>query len=662
MGAAGTSTSTGTSVENVFSTFLYQGTSANQTINNGIDLAGEGGLVWVKGRPNASYSHGLYDTERGVNKRLASNETSAESTHANSVTAFNNNGFSLGSDGNGEANVSISTYVSWTFRKAPKFFDIVEFDSNSGSHGKTTHSHNLGVNPGLIIIKQKESGNWYAFHQNFSNNSSTSFRNYITLNGNSAQANAGSEIISANTTQFTYQSYMTEHSQAHVAYLFAHNNNDGGFGPNEDQDIIKCGATQLDGSGYATVDVGFEPQWVLVKSYEYAQDWRIYDVMRGITSVSGTTYSAQELKPNENSAEATATDYVIATNSTGFSLSATGLAGSSTDGHIYMAIRKPNVATITDATKVFKAYELTGGTTNTTTAIDFPPDIILHSNSSGGRYLLTRRLGSFNDGLNTGINAGSKRNWFETNQPNAFDSGGYGIYYKMNNTSMTGSSGNYGGSSIDNISSYHWKSAKSFLDVVSYTGTGSAKTEAHGLGVAPEMMWVKNRGVADPWAVYYGDNTDYLVLNTDAATVDSANWWNDTSPTSSVFTIGTDHSVNASGEFYIAYLFATLAGVSKVGTVSHSGSSTDVNCGFSNGARLVILKRTDSAGLWYLFDSVNGIVSGNDPYYATNETGTYGGVAHAAHITNTDFIDPLSSGFQISGNFTDGDYLFYAVA
>jgi len=88
--------------------------------------------------------------------------------------------------------------------------------------------------------------------------------------------------------------------------------------------------------------------------------------------------------------------------------------------------------------------------------------------------------------------------------------------------------------------------------------------------------------------------------------------------------------------------------------VSHSGSSTDVNCGFSNGARFVMLKRTDATGGWYIWDSVRGIIAGNDPYLLLNST--------AAEVTNTDYIDPLSTGFQISGAFTDGDYLFYAIA
>ena len=126
------------------------------------------------------------------------------------------------------------------------------------------------------------------------------------------------------------------------------------------------------------------------------------------------------------------------------------------------------------------------------------------------------------------------------------------------------------------------------------------------------------------------------------------------SVTSTTFTLGGSGQVISSGD-YIAYLFATLAGISKVGTFSHTnGSSTDVDCGFSSGSSWVIVKRTDSTGDWYVWDSVRGIVSGNDGYILLNSA--------AVAVTNTDYIDPLNSGFQMASGFTTGDYIFYAIA
>jgi hypothetical protein len=114
--------------------------------------------------------------------------------------------------------------------------------------------------------------------------------------------------------------------------------------------------------------------------------------------------------------------------------------------------------------------------------------------------------------------------------------------------------------------------------------------------------------------------------------------------------------LNSSGDTYVAYLFATVAGVSKVGSFSHTnGSATNVDCGFSSGARLVICKRTNDSGGWYIFDSVQGIVAGNDPHLELNSSGS--------QVTGFDVIDPLSSGFTIASGFlSSGTYIFYAIA
>ena len=148
MAAAGEAGGDALNVENVFSTYLYEGTDANQTITNGVDLSGEGGLVWIKGR-NQAYNNLLFDTERGVNKFLASNSAAAEATYANQLTSFNADGFSLGQDNIfAEVNNSYGSYASWTFRKAPKFFDIVTYTGN-GTAGRTI-SHNLGTTVGSV--------------------------------------------------------------------------------------------------------------------------------------------------------------------------------------------------------------------------------------------------------------------------------------------------------------------------------------------------------------------------------------------------------------------------------------------------------------------------------------------------------------------------------
>ena len=138
-------------VEDVFSTYLYTGNGSTQTITNDIDLAGEGGLVWLKRRDSAQ-DHGLFDTTRGATKYIQSNGTDTETTNATSLTNFNSDGFTLGSFFVFNNDPS-RTYASWTFRKAPRFFDVVTY-TGDGEVGQTI-THNLGVAPELIITKPR---------------------------------------------------------------------------------------------------------------------------------------------------------------------------------------------------------------------------------------------------------------------------------------------------------------------------------------------------------------------------------------------------------------------------------------------------------------------------------------------------------------------------
>jgi hypothetical protein len=117
---------------------------------------------------------------------------------------------------------------------------------------------------------------------------------------------------------------------------------------------------------------------------------------------------------------------------------------------------------------------------------------------------------------------------------------------------------------------------------------------------------------------------------------------------------------NNSGGTYVAYLFATVAGVSKVGSYTGTGATQTIDCGFTGGARFVLIKRTDSTGDWYVWDSARGIVSGNDPYLLLNST--------AAEVTNTDYVDTFAAGFEISStapaaiNANGGTFIFLAIA
>jgi len=209
-----------------------------------------------------------------------------------------------------------------------------------------------------------------------------------------------------------------------------------------------------------------------------------------------------------------------------------------------------------------------------------------------------------------------------------------------------------------------FRRAPGFFDVVAYTGTNSARTVAHNLGAVPELIIVKNRDRSlTSWYIYSAaiGNTQKLVLNSSGAATTEPEAWNNTSPTNTVFTVGSAIDTNRNTDIYIAYLFASRPGVSKVGSYTGTGTTLNIDCGFTNGARFVLIKRTDGGGGgWYTWDTTRGIVAGNDPYLFLNFSQN--------EVTSTDYIDPLASGFQISSsasseiNGNGGSFIFLAIA
>lgn len=602
-------------VEDVFSTWLYTGTGASQTITNGIDLAGKGGLVWLKERSPNGFKHDLFDTARGYTKQLSTNETDPEYTQT-FLSGFNSNGFGLNT---GRVNSSGSTYASWTFRKAPKFFDVVTWSGNSTNR---TISHSLGSVPGMIIVKRTDSAaDWQVYHRSLANTE------YAVLNTTAAKATGATRWNSTTATDTVFSlgtdSTVNATGGSYVAYLFAHDTTSDG--------VIQCGSFTTDGSGSATVNLGYEPQFILVKASSAAENWNMFDVMRGMPASPG---GASRLSPNTSSAESGAVWGVNPT-ATGFTVS---LNASTT--YIYMAIRRGPMRVPTDATKVFSPD--IGSSTGIFDS-NFPVDLFLRTRMSDGINVTSSRLqgdGTYIRTYSTGPEG--------TGGGDKFDS----------NTSLYFS----GGTDLTGWIAWLFRRAPGFVDVVCYTaGSASNRRVAHNLSVPPELIINKCRSTGQSWYTYSvaTGRSKYLALNETTSASTSSNVWGATDPTSTDFGIN-EGILCVSGATYVTYLFASCPGVSKVGSYTGTGTTKQIDCGFTNGARFVLIKRTDSTGDWYVYDSARGIVSGNDPYLLLNST--------AAEVTNTDYIDPLSTGFELSStapaalNANGGTYIYLAIA
>ena len=625
-------------VDEVFSTYLYDGFSGTKTIVNGIDLLGEGGLTWTKRRDSATYKDHIL-TSSG-NGRLKSNTTDADVGSSWVASGFRSDGFNVVSafgdhvTGNGSGK-----FVTWTFRKAPKFFDVVTW-TGDGTTGRTI-SHSLDCDIGFISVKANSTtGNWICSHKNLTTN-------YCILLNSTAAEQGYVRVNNLTTTGFDVHDYSSQVGSAnasgvtYVAYVFAHNDGDGEFGPDGDQDVIKCGSYTGNGSDNGPeIDLGFEPQWFMFKKTSGTGGWFIYDAMRGFAvDPSGGPYLwANSSTEEQDSNRVNPTSTGIKVHDSNDSWNENGAT------FIYIAIRRGPLAPPESATDVFALGDQTATS-------GFPVDSVLstyfetYTNSNhmlydrlraidGSRLLFTHSNAAENTSnpfsLSIASNTGIERNW------------GSGWNHKM------------------------FRRAPGFFDVLAYTGAGSNQTLKHNLTVKPELSIVKYRTGSYSISTYTswgtntltdGTNNPTLFLDTDRDNIGNTNaYWQEATNTE-IYVGGAN---NENSFTYIMYLFATLAGISKVGKYTGNGSSQTINCGFTSGARYVLIKRYDSAGDWYVWDTLRGIVAGNDPYMRLNVT--------TSEVTSNDSIDPASSGFivnQVSAtniNVSGAKYAYYSVA
>lgn len=304
-------------------TTLYTGTGALRDIVTRQDLA-SGELVWVKAR-NDTRSHQFIDTERGATKVLLSNSSNAQFTDANGLTSFNSNGFSLGNSS--AYNQSGNTFVAWSFLQKAGFMDIVAYESDDTGQ---TVNHSLANEVGMMWVKHYtntstgDPKNWVVWHKDLTDNDS-----YLFLNSTAGEASDATMWSSTapTSTQFSVGTNANVNPSpvgagiSHVAYLFAHNPNQG----------IACGSFTTDGSGNATMTgLGFNPRWVLIKSADDANSWILLDTKRGWGSGNDAV-----LEPDSNNTENASSNYG-APSGDGFTFSDSTATSSK---HIYMAIR-----------------------------------------------------------------------------------------------------------------------------------------------------------------------------------------------------------------------------------------------------------------------------------------------------------------------------------
>ncbi len=641
----GAATEPGVYADEVFSADIYSGNESSQSITNGVDLSENGGAVIIKNL-TSSLSGVIADSENGTGKVLQTDNTSSGFTTSSGVSSFNNNGFSLNTTSS-LVNNDASTYISYSLKKQEKFFDVVTYSGNGSTQ---TISHNLNAVPKMIWFRRTDTGGEWAVYS-----SATGNANWLRLSETSTSASNSTYLNSTSPTASVFTVGNDSDTNAsggnYVAYLFAHNEQ--AFGTNSDEPISYVGSYQGSGTSYKEIDCGFEAQFVIIKRYSTsAQRWYVLDTTHGMT---GSATADDRWWALDSTLTSQTADY-IRPSGKGFVLqtSASNVNGS---GHSYLfyAVRANHKPTASAGTDVFARATRTAGQPQYVAG--FPVDTYIMRNglsiTGNPNKWGTRVLGGEikTSGSNTDSCVVSTFN-------NPIGVGGWWTYDNgIDNRSSSASTDNF---------AWMFKREPKFHDVICYRGTGSNDNAiSHGLTIAPEFIIAKriraNSTVDGDWICWHkdlatdssGTNLSQIILLNSSSSPYSRSSTYTWDVTSTTFTPRRDasterYSVNTEYNEYVAYLFATNPGISKLG--SYTGSSTTdqtIDCGFTNGARFVLIKIAhdsdagNTTGNWMVFDDLRGIVSGNDTYISLN--------TNTAQSNASDVIDPHSSGFTIPG-------------
>ena len=552
---------------------------------------------------------------------------SSPHTYSINVTASSSSAYTLsGNDSNGSvsgnnATVTVSVGNTLNFAVNASGHPFYIRDSNGGYNVSTPAATNQGSQSGTVSWTPNTAGSFVYQCGNHSG-----MMGIITVN-----AASGSVTANGNPTATTDSPF----------------DDIGGFqfGEEGDQNIIKMGSYLGNGlTDGPEIYLGWEPSFIILKCSSHSgENWEMYDSMRGLANKSsGTAF----LKPNDNGSEATGT--IIELNSTGFKLKdSSGSRNNDAKNYIYIAIRRPDGLVgkpVELGTDVFAMD--TGNGSSTIPAYDsgFAVD-----------YALTKLYASAQYWQSTSRLTGTGN--LETNAARAEESLANYIW-----DSNVGVHKNYGSTH----QAWMWKRHAGFT-TVAYEGDGVAGRQiAHDMNNSVGMIWIKNRDSTKDWVVgHQGLNGGtnpweyHLVLNDTAAESDNTTkGFNDTAPTSTHFTLGSHSAVNAGGNSFIAMLFSSVDGISKVGYYAGSSSGLTITTGFA--PRFLILKNiTDNGSGWIVLDTTRGWGSGND--YALN-------INNSEAQNNFDDIGyPTSTGFYVGTvnsqyNAANKNYIYYAHA
>jgi hypothetical protein len=649
-----------------FNTVLYtgQGSNAPQSIN-GYGFTPD--LVWIKSRVTG-YGHALFDSIRGPNARLQSDTTGAEAVSGTYLTSLDSDGFTLAADYG--QNAPNEPYVAWGWDAGDNQTSTGISSVTYTGTGVAQSIKGFGFNPDLVWIKNRSNA---ASHiqvdsvRGIGKELSSNSTGVETSNGTTRFASFDSDGF---TFASTAASSLNASGNTYVAWGW--DAGDGDPVSNTDGSITSTvkanpatgfSIVSYTGTGVNTTvghGLGAAPKMVICKARSDTGDWQVYHAGVGATKLTRL-----------NLTNATVTNAIwqnTAPTSTVFSVGASPSINKNGETNVAYCFSE-----VSGVSK-FGSYTGNGSTTGPVITTGFRPGFLLVKKTSGSAawQLIDGTRDPF-------ANPASQVLYPNLSDAEYTWSGGAwnftstGFQPTRSDTDFNGNGETYiymafKGSYSDYVSPLNdtgtittrVKANDTYgFSIASYVGTGANATIGHGLSAAPDLAIFKNRDDGnDDWWTYNSISgaTKFLRLNTTAAIGTSSVVFNDTEPTSTVFSIGTGSAINTNGDNHIAYFFRSVAGYSKIGSYTGNGSTTGpvVTTGFR--PAFVMTKRTDSSGNWYINDGTRSPSNPTVPLYADLSNGEGG-----------NGIDLLSNGFQIknadsSQNASGGTYIYMAFA
>jgi len=644
-----------------FNIVLYTGNGSSGLAITGVGFKPD--FVWLKERDRVE-NHNLYDSSRGALKFLSSNSTNAESTGAQRLQSFDNDGFTLGSDN--ECNDSGVPYVAWCWKanggststnndgsitstvqaNDTLGFSIVQF---TGSGSNATVGHGLSSAPDYIIMtnRTRQGYGWYVY------NSASGPTKNMVLNTADAESTNGAAWNNTATTATTFslgtETGTNSNNYPYIAYCFA---NTTGFS--------KAGSYTGNASDNGPfVNLGFSPAFLMIKTTG-SDNWLIVDNKRETANPRDV-----RLAPNSTAAESSESGAQVDFYTTGFKIrgsgSGQGQVNSNGTTYIYLAFAASLPSTTPTLADSFNTilYTGTGSANRAVTGVGFSPGLVwMKGRSQQDHHYWQDEVRGAQKRIHSNLTVAEQSP--DSNRFTSFDSDGFTVgsdnSVNMNTETYVSWIWKGGGSvplynTTGSINSVVSVNANAGFSIVKYTGTGANATVGHNLGAEPEVMIIKDLDNTRDWAVYHKYNTgssgyanqERLKLNTDDPTTTYAPYWNSTTPTSTVFSVGNEGNVNTSGQNYIAYLWAPKSGYSKFGSYTGTGSSGNAqSIGFQ--PDFVMVKSTAQYG-WNIYDSKrpSGSITGRYMLIANADNSEF--------TTSAVHIDLTSNGFSFPNGY-----------